>query len=225
MVKARRKRGRTRDPDAKRNHTTRQGRGIIPAKCGCCGLPTSLIVRKRLALAGDRAVSTDFPLDNLVAIGFLTEEERDIGMRFAAFAWWLFGVPFAGTEMLYERVVSGVTDADLSPPRIGAGDPEAERREAERMASNRRRFERMERALRAAAPRDIVLTALKRAAQFLDKPGILLREGLDQVTGADLYEVARIKKALGILLAQQKAEDRHVRRARAARMEERGVQP
>lgn len=213
-----RRAGRPRDPDAKRHQTTRAGRASDDRPtCACCGLPTSLTVRKRIAATGEGHVGLDFPLDVLKLLGLITDSERDEGLRFAQLSWWLYGLPFAGPELLYERVVSGFVDVDLAPRRelhVTLDDPDAAREEAERIARNKRRYEKMVDALRRAGPNDLVLNAVKAATQMLQMPKFALVVGTPDATPATWYDMARLKKGLAVLVRPRDAEDRYLGRGK-----------
>jgi hypothetical protein len=168
---------------------------------------------------GDDKTGLDFPLDVLKVLGLISEDERDEGLRFAQLAWWLYGVPAAGSEALYERIVSGVVDPDLTPRREAASDdPELQAREIERIARNKARFERMMAALRKAAPKDLVLMAVKKATQLLTMPEFAKRIGTEECTAEHWYEFARLKRGLRLLVGLRDAEDRHWRRRRLPRV-------
>lgn len=210
--------GRPHDPNAKRQQTTVEGRRSDRPNCECCGNPKSLTVRKRLEGVGDAATGLDFPLDVLEMLRLITREERDEGLRFAQLAWWLYGLPVAGPELLYERIVSGFIDVDLAPRRelhIAIEDPDAAREELERIERNKARFERSMTALRKAAPRDLVLLAVKRATQLLVVPEFAKRVGTDACTVEHWYDFARLKRGLRLLVALRDSEDRHWRRRRS----------
>jgi hypothetical protein len=150
----------------------------------------------------------------LKVLGLITEDERDEGLRFAQLAWWLYGLPVAGPELLYERVVSGVGDVDLAPRRELHINPELATEELERIARNKARFERMMTALKKAAPRDLVLAAVQRATQLLKVPEFAKTVGTDACTVEHWYDFARLKRGLRLLVGLRDAEDRHWRRRR-----------
>jgi hypothetical protein len=177
-----------------------------------------MTVRKRMAAVGDHATGLDFPLDVLLTLGLITEEERDQGLRFAQLSWWLYGLPVAGPELLYERVVSGIVDVDLAPRRdlhITIDDPDAAREEALQIERNKARYERCMTALRKAAPRELVLQAVKKATQHLEVPRFVRTIGTTDCTGAHWYEFSRLKRGLELLVALRDAEDRHWQRRRS----------
>jgi hypothetical protein len=206
-TKARNRAGRPIDLDAKRRQTTEAGQGR-EAKGG-----TPELIARRQALCGDAKTGTDFPLDVMLTLRLISEDERDEGLRFAQLSWWLYGLPFAGPELLYERMVSGVVDADMAPRReLVMDDPELQVREVERIRRNKQRFERMVEALKRAAPRELVLAAVKRATQLLLMPRFLITIGTESAGTEDWYEMARLKRGLNILATLRDAEDRHWRR-------------
>jgi len=212
--------GRKHNPEAKRNQTTREGQGRVPGpgtKCGCCGLPTSLTVRRRLALTGADDLGEDFPLDALLRLGFITQAEHDEGMRFAALAWSLYGAPFAGTEKLYERMISGVVDGEYGPRREAAADDEARATEMARMVSNGLRYERMADALKALKPYGVVFETVRRATQFLVRPKFVLRATIGEMTDEEFSEFTRLRRGLKRLVKETGAEDRHISRITASR--------
>jgi len=158
----------------------------------------------------------------LLTLRLVSEDERDQGLRFAQLSWWLYGLPVTGPELLYERMVTGAVDVDLAPRRelhITMDDPDAAREELLRIERNKARYERMVEALRRAAPRDLVLGAVKRATQLLQMPPFVLTVGLANTSPEAWYEMARLKMGLRILVKQRDAEDRYHGRARSRKSE------
>lgn len=177
-------------------------------------------MRRRLEFAGDASTGFGFPLDVLLTLRLISEDERDEGLRFAQLSWWLYGLPVTGPELLYERMVSGFVDVDLAPRRelhINLDDPDHAREELLRIERNKARYERMMAALRQAAPRELVLGAVQRATQLLQMPAFVLNVGREETSPEEWYEMARLKKGLRILVKQRDSEDRHHQRVRARR--------
>lgn len=217
---AKKRPGRKSDPNAKRKATTREGRG--QAK----DTGTAEAAEQRRAISGDAAIGVDFPLDVMLGRNLISEDERDEGLRFAMLAWWLYGLPHQGPELLYERIVSGVVDADLAPAReLAVGDdPELRQREIDRIERNKARFERMTRALqsrqsfRGFTPlAGTVHQAVREVAQFLRLPLAVQKQANGRrLVARDYLELARIEHGLAKLVDLRDAENRAFKRRRDA---------
>lgn len=182
--------GRPHDPNAKRRTAT-----TITQRS-----PTDFgtqQMQKIKALAGSCNVAVDFPLDVMLARGIITNDQYGAGCDFAALAWSLFGVPVAGCEALYERMIAGTPWA---PPVTG--DVEAdEARAAERRKAMRTAHEERIQALRTAGGDNRrVLSAVQNATQYLRFPRYLvaLIGGLN-FRPTDLREIEDIKHGLSRL--------------------------
>lgn len=154
--RSRRRRGRKRDPEASRNDTAawRHRQRVDNG-------PTQELKTKRLAIAGDERVGLEFPLDVLLARRRIDQDMRDVGLRFAALSWAVFGFPHPGCEAIYQRLVA-CAPADMPAPRSNDAD-----------SGQRKAFESMERLLGRSQE---VRRAVANAAQFLRLPQALVDE-------------------------------------------------
>ncbi len=92
------RRGRKRNPDALRHHTTRTGRSKPD-------LGTDELMRKRAALVGgqnQRDQLAGDPLGILLLNGLLNEDQVRAAWRFAILRWRLFGKPFPAAARMYD---------------------------------------------------------------------------------------------------------------------------
>ena len=192
------RRGRKRDPNAKRRATTTAGRSVIVRM-------TDEMRAHRIAITGDAAVSDGFPLDALCALGWITGEERDEGLRFTYLCWWRYPMPHASCGPLYDRIKSGFVDDDNGPSRGELEGPD----DLARIARRKERLERMEKTLKAAGPG--VLEAVKRATQYLVMPKLFLTMLSSGMRSADVNEVERLKRGLEALVVARRAEDQYQR--------------
>lgn len=229
---AARRAGRKSEHDAKRKQTTAagQGREGKTGLCHECGLPTSLTVRKRLAVAGDERTGLDFPLDVLHVRGLITEDMRDEGLRFAMLAWWLYGVPEASCAAIYERMVAEGAGGEFGP-RMTWDDQDPDR--LARVRSQKARYLRMIRSLYAETAGAIVVTtvagkavhhrtrnwtpirgsifeAVRDASQFMKLPRFvanLAHNPPKLASGPDYREMARLIEGLTRLVKLRARED------------------
>jgi hypothetical protein len=201
--------------------------------------------REAIAGANPRGVDMAFPPDILMKLGWINQDMRDEGLRFAQLAWWLFGTPAASCDGLYARVATGgAVDGDHAPLRADDETDEV----LQRILRNKRRFERLAIALggmirgeievrriggRAlpyrmplfAAPKRTMYEAVRNACQYLEPPGIVtsMKPNRDargeSVPSYDLRQMARLIDGLGKLVDLRNAEDRHVRRKHQPRPE------
>ncbi len=171
------RRGRPRDPDAKRRRrTTRAARAAADAG------PTAELLAQRRRVSGDAAVPIDFPLDVLAArfrrepAAGLGPGECRAGWRFARLAWRVFRPPVPLPPLFWAtRVEGGRLPASVDPD----SPDEARRAEEERRRMGLYRDARA--ALAAAGPAavravDAAVVALLMPAH----PAVLaaLRDGL-----------------------------------------------
>lgn len=115
------RRGRKRNPKAKRNQTTRAGQGRNYVDTG----PEERQARRAELGIAHVHTATDFPLAVLHARELITAAQRDVGLHFAAAHWSFVGHPFqSGTALAswiandYGRLVRDEFDVHLHGLRV-----------------------------------------------------------------------------------------------------------
>lgn len=206
MQKKSRRAGRPAKPDAKRNATTREGRGQGPdlgplehqaKRIAAAGDPRGENAMQALAV-GDRrkaeseirqaksdGVTLSYPINILRARGLITGDEHEEGRRFAETAWVLFGAPLSVAGN-YARV---------------AGDPSGD--EPPDSWFKRKELEHAERvAILTTIPG--ALAAVRSICQHLERPRILwmriagqeeitvLKAGLARLAATADYRAERV---------------------------------
>jgi hypothetical protein len=196
---------------------------------------------KRKALSGDERIGGGFPLDVLLSRRLVSQDMRDEGLRFAQLGWWLFGVPEASVEGLYDRMLTGGVDEDLAP----LGSDETDEDVLRRIHSNKHRFERMTRALGGATRGEVapspaicgrvhlyrlpcflprqgtMFQAVRQVCQFAEMPHFVLAVWSGGDAGdpgpEDFRYMALLTEGLLRLVKLRAAEDRHWRRKHPSR--------
>jgi hypothetical protein len=186
------RRGRKRNPDSKRNQTTRAGQGRIADK------GTRELQMKKHRLGIPETVSLDFPLDILLARNVISQEQHTAGCRFAGLSWRVYGFPCGSSEGVYQRMVAGNLDPDFTPRRAGGdGDGTSDQEKADRHVAVT--LHAMTMALRRRGNRHL-LDVVANIAQYLRMPGYLLAAANRRApTAAQLKEMALLQEGLTIL--------------------------
>jgi hypothetical protein len=201
------KRGRKRDPNAKRHQTTREGQGRTAVDRG-----TPELQQKRQYLSGDIMISTQFPLDILLSRKLISVEQYQAGQRFAVVAWMRFGVPEASCAALYQRMVAdGAWDHGDEFARL---DEYTEKRGA----WARRSHEEMIGVLQPKDQPRHTLNAVQNATQMMRLPRFVANFASgDRNRPSDYREMARLIDGLDRLVdllegkvTRQKAQNREL---------------
>lgn len=158
------RKGRKRNPAAKRHQTTRAGQGRTAKE----PVPEMAMERK-LELVGDKSKldMADTPLHILAARGIISRQLADAGMTFAVLRWSLFGRPFTG-ETTLAKVQSGGGRSLVD--EVAAMESEIIRRD---------KYERADAALRTTGSRARTQVVNVAVAQRL--PPWLARQGRSMV--------------------------------------------